>query len=111
MENGEIEINATVIANGIIYANGPVFIRGIDIHQAYKDLDKRIAQIEEKDLPHIKESIDRITPTLQKGTIVKDYLEKIADMIRIGKDAKEIVLFIKDAWVWVGPVIVSILFK
>lgn len=43
-----IEMNADIVANGTVYANGPVIVQGVDIKAELEKLQKDIVNLDQK---------------------------------------------------------------
>lgn len=108
---GLATFNADIIANGAVYANGPVFVQGIDVHKALAEINERIDRIENTDLPLLKTNITLLLKDFNIDEKPKSLLQKLANLIEQGKSLKEILEFIKTAWLYLGPIITDILLK
>lgn len=104
-----ITMNAEIIANGPVYANGPVFVQGVDVKKALDELNSKLLEIKEEDLKVIKQNIDKLLAEFQISGQTKSNLEKLRNWIETGKNLTEIIKFIQQTWIELGPIITNIL--
>lgn len=102
-------MNAEIIANGPVYANGPVFVQGVDVKKALDELNNKLLEIKEDDLKIIKQNIDKLLREFPISSQTKSYLETLRDWIETGKNLTEIIKFIQQTWIELGPIITNIL--
>jgi|SRR3989344_2075958 len=102
-------VNVPLIVDGPVYANGPVFVMGVDIKKAIEDLDNKLLKLKEEDLRVIKDNLDRLLKEFPVGGQTKSQLEKLRELLEAGKNVTEIINFIKQTWIELGPIITDVL--
>ena len=108
---GKMVINADLIANGAVYASGPVFIQGINVREKFEEIDKKLAQITEEDLRVIKTNIAILIKDFSISGKTRTQLEKIRSWIEAGRNLKEIIAFIRLLWIELGPLVTNVLLQ
>lgn len=97
--------------NGPVYANGPVFVQGVDVRLALDEINTKISKIEQKDLVEIKKNIDKMLSDFPVDRTVRVHLTQLKNWIDTGKTLKEIVDFLKQSWLFLGPIVTKILLE
>lgn len=105
----KITMNAEIIANGPVYANGPVFVQGVDVKKALDELNSKLLEIKEEDLKAIKQNIDKLLGEFPVSDQAKSHLETLRDWIKAGKNLTEIIKFIQQTWIELGPIVTNVL--
>ena len=91
--------------------DGSVVVQGVDIKKSIEDLNLKLSKIEEADLKTIKENIDKLFKEFSVTGHTKSYLEKLCSWIEMGKNLKEIIEFIKQVGIELGPILTDVLLK
>ena len=102
-------VNVPLIVDGPVYANGPVFVQGIDIKKAIENLDYKLSKLKNSDIEVLKKNLDKLLKDFPVSGYAKSNLESLRKYIEIGKSLAEIIKFIKQMGIELGPIITDVL--